>query len=221
MGGRTIDRIYLLESHDIFRHGVRSVLDAAVDVKVVGETGLADEALEQIPRLVPDVVVVGIREDDQADVRRLREVRGTGTRMLVLTRTDDEDAFATAMSAGANGYLTKDLSPQELLSAVLSVARGRNLIDPVRALRHVHGTRVPAEVPEDPLRALTNQERRILDLIAEGLSNREIADRLFLVEKTVRNHVTAVLAKLGVERRTQAALIAARIAHGQEPRERD
>ena len=125
---------------------------------------------------------------------------------------------SAAIQAGASGYASKDIDAAELVTAVESVARGVNSIDPVRALRLMRAAQAPAELPEDPLRTLTNQERRILALLAEGMSNREIAERLFLVEKTVRNHVTRVLAKLGVERRTQAALIAAKLATHQQRR---
>jgi DNA-binding NarL/FixJ family response regulator len=135
-------------------------------------------------------------------------------RLLVLTRTDDDDALAAAMQVGANGYLSKDVPAHQLVTAVHSVAGGHDVIDPVRALRLMHRQRSGEDATStDPLASLTTQERKILDLLAEGLTNRQIAERLFLVEKTVRNHVTRVLAKLGVERRTQAALMVARLGH--------
>jgi DNA-binding NarL/FixJ family response regulator len=209
--------ILLVDSHEIFRKGVRYVLDDSGDVDVVGEADTVEHALAAIQDAPPDVAVIGVREHERDRLALLRPLRRThpDLKVLVLTRTDDDETLTSALLAGASGYLSKDVSSQRLISSVVAVARGHNLIDPARALRLMRASQAPpTEPPEDPLRTLTNQERRILALLAEGLSNREIAQQLFLVEKTVRNHVTRVLAKLGVERRTQAALIAARLTHG-------
>jgi two-component system response regulator DevR len=214
------DRVVLLDSHVIFRKGVRFVLDEHEGVSVVGEADGIDAGLELIESTEPNVAVVGIREHERSALEKLRSLRSSRPSMhlLVLTRTDSDETLSAAIQAGASGYASKDIDAAELVTAVESVARGVNSIDPVRALRLMRAAQTPAELPEDPLRTLTNQERRILALLAEGMSNREIAENLFLVEKTVRNHVTRVLAKLGVERRTQAALIAAKLATHQQRR---
>ena len=212
--------ILLVDSHEIFRKGVRYVLDESADIAVVGESDSVEHALTVLEGSTPTVAVVGVREHEREQLELLRPLRRTHptTKLLVLTRTDDDPTLSAALLAGASGYLSKDVTSQRLIGSVLAVAQGHNLIDPARALRLMRASQEPTELPEDPLRTLTNQERRILALLAEGLSNREIAGQLFLVEKTVRNHVTRVLAKLGVERRTQAALIAARLAHSGGPR---
>ena len=208
-------RVFLLDSHEIFRLGVRSVLDDRPEVDVVGESSSFGAGIDAITTVAPDVAVVGIRECERSELRRLHVLRQTspGLRLLVLTRTDDDDTLAAAMEAGASGYLSKDVPAHQLVSAVQAVARGHSVIDPARAMSLMTRKRDgDADPPVDPLANLTAQERKILGLLAEGLTNRQIAERLFLVEKTVRNHVTRVLAKLGVESRTQAALVAARLA---------
>jgi two-component system response regulator DevR len=206
----------LLDSHEIFRKGVRSVLDDRDEVEVVGESSSFADGVEEIAAAQPHVAVVGVRENELAELGRLRVLQEDHpeVRLLVLTRTDDDDALAAAMQVGANGYLSKDVPAHQLVTAVHSVAGGHDVIDPVRAMRLMHRQRSGEDATSaDPLASLTTQERKILDLLAEGLTNRQIAERLFLVEKTVRNHVTRVLAKLGVERRTQAALMVARLGH--------
>ena len=211
-------RVFLLDSHEIFRMGVRSVLDDQPELEVVGESSSFGEGIAAIAATAPDLAVVGIRESERSELARLRDLNDAnpGLRLLVLTRTDDDDVLAAAMEVGANGYLSKDVPAHQLVTAVRSVASGHDVIDPARAMRLMARQRNGEHDPlADPLARLTAQERRILNLLAEGLSNRQIAERLFLVEKTVRNHVTRVLAKLGVERRTQAALVAARLANRQ------
>jgi two-component system response regulator DevR len=208
--------VFLLDSHEIFRKGVRSVLDERDEVEVVGESSSFPDGVEEIAAARPHVAVVGIRENELSELGRLRALQQAhpDVRVLVLTRTDNDDALAAAMRVGANGYLSKDVPAHQLVTAVHSIAGGHDVIDPVRAMRLMSRQRSGegAEGSNDPLASLTSQERKILDLLAEGLTNRQIAERLFLVEKTVRNHVTRVLAKLGVERRTQAALMVARLA---------
>jgi two-component system response regulator DevR len=211
-----VPRVFLLDSHEIFRMGVRSVLDDQPEVEVVGESSSFGDGIDAIAAASPDLAVVGIRESERAELARLRGLSQAipGLRLLVLTRTDDDDVLAAAMEVGANGYLSKDVPADQLVTAVRSVANGHDVIDPTRAMRLMARQRNGEDTSAaDPLARLTAQERRILDLLAEGLTNRQIAERLFLVEKTVRNHVTRVLAKLGVERRTQAALVAARLAN--------
>ncbi len=211
-----VPRVFLLDSHEIFRMGVRSVLDDQPEMEVVGESSSFGEGIDAIAATAPDLAVVGIRESERSELGRLRALNQThpGLRLLVLTRTDDDDVLAAAMEVGANGYLCKDVPAEQLVTAVRSVANGHDVIDPARAMRLMARQRSREDSSSaDPLARLTAQERKILDLLAEGLTNRQIAERLFLVEKTVRNHVTRVLAKLGVERRTQAALFAARLAN--------
>jgi two-component system response regulator DevR len=210
-----VSRVFVLDSHEIFRKGVTFVLDDRAEVEVVGESGSFADGVDEIASARPHVAIVGIRENERSLLDHLRSLRRSHPwiRLLVLARTDDDDALEAALRVGATGYLSKEIPADELVSAVQAVARGQEVIDPARALRVMGRRRSGEETSADPLAALTAQERKILDLIAEGLTNRQIAERLFLVEKTVRNHVTRVLAKLGVERRTQAALVAARLEH--------
>ena len=205
-----------MDSHDIFRMGVRSALSERAEIQVVGETGDLDEGLELVARSRPHVVVVGIREHEHGLLEMLPRLQAQypPTRMLVLSRSDEDQVLSAAMRGGASGYLVKDVAVSQLVSAVHSIAGGHNLIESGPALRMATRTTQPsAPDANDPLAGLTPQERKILALIGEGLTNRQIAERLYLVEKTVRNHVTRLLAKLGVERRTQAALLAARLHH--------
>lgn len=204
-------RVFLLDSHDIFRAGVRSVLDADPEMAVVGESGSFADGYQLILETGPDVALVGIREAEHerlADLAPLRTAR-PDVGVMVLSRNDGDQGLVAAMQIGARAHLSKDLSVEELTDAVDAVARGENILDHARAMRAVHEASRALNEP-DPLALLTPQERKILTLLAVGLTNRQIADRLFLVEKTVRNHVTRILAKLGVERRTQAALLAAK-----------
>ena len=213
--------MFLLDSHEIFRKGVRSVLDEEDEVRVVGESGSFPAGVAEIADSRPDVAIVGVRENELSQLAGLRalEADHPDVRLIVLTRTDDDEALEAAMQVGANGYLSKDVPAEQLVSAVHSVAGGHDVIDPSRAMQLMARQRSGEEgpSPHHRLASLTSQERRILDLLAEGLTNQQIADRLFLVEKTVRNHVTRVLAKLGVERRTQAALLVARLGRDTVP----
>ncbi|WP_027859973.1 response regulator transcription factor [Marmoricola sp. URHB0036] len=209
-------RVFLLDSHDIFRMGVRSALSERNELTVVGEAGDLDVGLPLVARSRPHVVVVGIREHERALLDNLPRLRAQhpSAKTLVLSRTEDDQLVAAALRGGASGLLVKDIAVTQLVAAVHSVAGGHNLIDSVRAKRlAANRAPQPTHDSEDPLAVLTPQERKILDLIGQGMTNRQIAERLFLVEKTVRNHVTRMLAKLGVERRTQAALLAARLHH--------
>ena len=210
-------RVFLLDSHDIFRMGVRSALSERKELTVVGEAGDLDVGLPLVARSRPHVVVVGIREHERSLLDNLPRLRAQhpSAKTLVLSRTEDDQLVAAALRGGANGLLIKDIAVTQLVAAVHSVAGGHNLIDSGRAKRLAasRAPQPPSPHADDPLAILTPQERKILDLIGQGMTNRQIAERLFLVEKTVRNHVTRMLAKLGVERRTQAALLAARLHH--------
>ena len=203
-------RVLLVDDHEVVRRGLRELLEDEDDISVVAEAGGVDEALVRAAATRPDVAVVDVRLPDGGGVELCRRLRASadGPRCLVLTAFDDEEALVGAIMAGASGYLLKQVRGQDLVTAVREVAAGRSLLDPQTTARVLDRMRKPPEV--DVLDALTEQERRVLDLIGEGLTNRQIAERLFLAEKTVKNYVTAVLSKLGMERRTQAAAWVAR-----------
>ncbi|MFD0200167.1 MULTISPECIES: response regulator [Saccharothrix] len=203
-------RVLLVDDHEVVRRGLRELLEDEDDISVVAEAGGVDEALVRASATRPDVAVVDVRLPDGGGVELCRRLRALpeAPRCLVLTAFDDEEALVGAIMAGASGYLLKQVRGQDLVTAVREVAAGRSLLDPQTTSRVLDRMRRPVEV--DVLDALTEQERRVLDLIGEGLTNRQIAERLFLAEKTVKNYVTAVLSKLGMERRTQAAAWVAR-----------
>jgi two-component system response regulator DevR len=197
--------VLLVDDHEIVRRGLRDLLHSEADIDVVAEAGGVGEALVQAQAHKPDVAVVDMRLPDGDGVTLCRDLRALpdGPRCLVLTAFDDEEALVNAILAGASGYLLKQVRGQDLVQAVREVAAGRSLLDPVTTAHVLERMRRPE--PTDELAPLTEQERRVLTLIGDGLTNRQIAERLFLAEKTVKNYVTAVLAKLGMERRTQAA----------------
>lgn len=208
-------RVVLVDDHEVVRRGLRDLLDTEDDVEIVAEAGGVDEALVRARATEPDVALVDMRlpDGDGLDLcRRLRDLP-TPPRCLVLTAFDDEQALVGAINAGASGYLLKQVRGQDLVNAVREVAAGRSLLDPVTTSRVLDRLRESDSREPDELESLTEQERRVLELIGEGLSNRQIAERLFLAEKTVKNYVTSVLAKLGMERRTQAAAWVARREH--------
>ena len=204
--------VFLLDDHEIVRRGLRELLESDGTITVVGESGLAREAARRIPALRPDVAVLDGRLPDGTGMDVCRDVRSIDPSIacLILTSYDDDEALVSAIMAGAAGYVLKQIRGNELLAAVHRVAQGQSLIDPKLTQRVVH--RIREEPQDDPaLASLTDQERRILLLIAEGLTNRQIAERMFLAEKTVKNYVSSLLAKLGMERRTQAAVFASRL----------
>lgn len=205
-------RVFLLDDHDIVRRGVRALLESEGDVQVVGESSMIGDASEKIPALLPDVAVLDARLPDGSGIDLCAELRETApsVRSLILTSYDDEAAIVSAIRAGAVGYILKEVQGDSLLSSVRTVASGQSLIDPVMARRVIRWIEESTHGPEE-LAGLTDQQLRILELLAEGLTNREIGLRLYLAEKTVKNHVTRILARLGVQRRTQAALLASRL----------
>ncbi|ESP98060.1 MULTISPECIES: response regulator [Streptomyces] len=206
--------VFLLDDHEMVRRGVHEMLSAEDDIEVVGEAGTAAEALARIPATRPDVAVLDVRLPDGSGVEVCREVRSRddSVRCLMLTSYADDEALFDAIMAGASGYVLKAIRGGDLLDAVRQVAAGKSLLDPAattRVLERLRGHGTPRD--DDRLSGLTEQERRILDLIGEGLTNRAIGDRLHLAEKTIKNYVSALLAKLGMERRSQAAAYVARM----------
>ena len=205
-------RVYLLDDHEIVREGLRALLEASGDLEVVGESGSAVEATARIPALRPDVAVLDNRLPDGTGIEVCRDVRAVDPtiKALILTSYDDDEALFAAIMAGASGYVLKEIGKQDLVSAIRHVAGGRSLIDASLTERVLERVRRGQETAPE-LASLTDQERRLLELIAEGLTNRQIGERMSLAEKTVKNYVSNVLAKLGLERRTQAAVLASRL----------
>jgi len=209
--------VFLLDDHEVVRRGVRDMLEAEPDIQVIGEAGTAQAALARIPALRPDVAVLDVRLPDGDGVSVCRDIRSRMPEVacLMLTSFGDDEALFDAIMAGAAGFVLKQIRGTDLVGAVRTVAAGQSLLDPQAAGQLMARLRQPAKA--DPLAALTGQERRILELIGEGLTNRQIGERLFLAEKTVKNYTSALFAKLGMERRTQAAAYAARVFSGQPP----
>lgn len=201
--------MYLLDDHEIVRRGIRELLESEGDIEVVGESGLAEEATRRIPALRPDVAILDGRLPDGSGIDVCREVRSVdpSIRALVLTSYDDDDALFAAIMAGAAGYVLKQVRGADLLETVRRVAEGKSMLDPAVTAQVLDRLRSgpPTDEGHD---GLTGQEQKILALIAEGLTNRQIGERMFLAEKTVKNYVSSLLAKLGLESRTQAAIYA-------------
>jgi two-component system response regulator DevR len=200
-------RVFLLDDHEIVRRGIANLLTSEGDIEVVGEAGTAAEALARIPASRPDIAVLDARLPDGSGIDVCRDIRSNqpSIRCLILTSYDDNDAVFAAVMAGASGYLLKEVRGTSLVEAIRQVAAGRSLLDPSVTERLLDKLRQPAAV-DQRLAALTEREKEILDLIADGLTNRQIGERLFLAEKTVKNYVSGLLAKLGMQRRTQAAV---------------
>jgi two-component system response regulator DevR len=208
-------RVFLLDDHEVVRRGVRELLeaDSQGEIEVVGEAGTADEALRRLPAVRPDVAVLDVRLPDSNGVEVCREIRSNhpDIRCLMLTSFADDEALFDAIMAGAAGYVLKQVRGSDLVDNVKRVAAGQSLLDPsVTATVLERLRRGPEEDPGAP--HLTDQERKILDLLAEGLTNRQIGERLYLAEKTVKNYVSNLLMKLGMHRRTEAAVYATRLA---------
>jgi DNA-binding NarL/FixJ family response regulator len=205
-------RVYLLDDHEVVRFGLREMLEREGDIEVVGESGSAVDATHRIPALHPDVAVLDGRLPDGSGIDVCRDIRSVDPSInaLILTSYDDDEALFAAIMAGASGYVLKQIHGTDLVDAIRRVAAGQSLLDPAVTARVLDRIRNGPEQP-DELKNLTDQERKILLLVAEGLTNREIAERMFLAEKTVKNYVSSLLAKLGLERRTQAAVLASRL----------
>jgi two-component system, NarL family, response regulator DevR len=202
---------FLMDDHEVVRQGVRALLESTGDIVVVGEAANAAEAIARIPALRPDVAVLDVRVPDGNGIEVCREVRSrAGTRCLMLTSYSDDEALFEAIMAGASGYVLKQVRGTELLTAVKRVAAGESLLDPAITGRVL--SRLRSHSDEDPrLARLTPQERRILHLIADGMTNRQIASEMHLAEKTIKNYVSNLLTKLGMERRTEAAVFATKL----------
>ncbi|MEZ5219705.1 MAG: response regulator transcription factor [Ilumatobacteraceae bacterium] len=204
--------VFLLDDHEVVRRGVAELLVAEGDIDIVGEAGTAADALARIPATRPDVAVLDVRLPDGNGVEVCREIRSRMPEVhcLMLTSYGDDDALFEAIMAGASGYVLKQIRGNELVSAVRRVASGASLLDPAVTGRVLQRLRSP-EPADERLASLTTQERKILDLIALGYTNRQIANEILLAEKTVKNYVSNLLTKLGMERRTEAAVFAARL----------
>ncbi len=205
-------RVYLLDDHDVVREGLRFLLESTDDIEVVGDSASAVDATARIPSLRPHVAILDARLPDGSGIEVCRAVRAVdpSIQALILTSYDDDEALFAAIMAGASGYVLKEIRSADLVQAVRQVAGGQSLIDPSLIAKVLERVRSgPTVAPE--LADLTEQELAILALIAEGLTNRQIGERMFLAEKTVKNYVSAILAKLGLERRTQAAVLASKL----------
>jgi two-component system, NarL family, response regulator DevR len=211
--------VFLLDDHEVVRRGVRELLETEPDITVVGEAGTAAEAVARVPALRPRVAILDVRLPDGDGVSVCRELRSRMPELacLMLTSFPDDEALFDAIMAGAAGYLLKQVRGGDIVSAIRTVAAGGSMLSPEATSRVMARLRAGDQPRHDPLAELTDQERRILHLIGEGLTNRQIGERLFLAEKTVKNYVSSLLAKLGMERRVQAAVYAT----GLERDERD
>jgi len=212
-------RVFLLDDHEVVRRGLRELLESEDDMEVVGEAGTAEEALGRIPATSPNVAVLDMRLPDGDGIDVCREVRSRHPEIacIMLTSFSDDDAVYAAILAGAAGYLLKQVRGNDLVDAIRRVADGESLLDPAVTTRVLE--RLRHKDDDDPLAALTDQERKILEHIAEGLTNRQIGEQMFLAEKTVKNYVSNMFAKLGMSRRTEAAAYAARLAERRDRRE--
>ena len=205
-------RVYLLDDHEVVRQGLRALLESSGDIEVVGESASAVEATSRIPALHPDVAVLDARLPDGSGIEVCRSVRAVDPTIgaLILTSYDDDEALFAAIMAGAAGYVLKEIRGNDLVEAIRQVAAGNSLIDPTLTAKVLERVRnPPATAPE--LAQLTEQEIKLLGYIAEGMTNRQIGEQMFLAEKTVKNYVSSILAKLGLERRTQAAVLASKL----------
>jgi two-component system, NarL family, response regulator DevR len=214
MADNSAIKVFLLDDHEIVRRGLRDLLEAEDDLVVIGESGSAREAERIIPALRPQVAVLDARLPDGSgiDVCRTIRSRDPSIHALILTSYDDDQALFAAIMAGAAGYVLKQVRGNELVQAIRTVAGGQSLLDPAVTAKVLERLRSGTAEPEE-FADLTEREKEILRLIAEGLTNRQIGQRLFIAEKTVKNYVSSLLAKLGLERRTQAAVLAAKLIH--------
>jgi len=205
-------RVFLLDDHEIVRRGLRELLETEADLEVVGEASTAAEALARLPATLPDVAVLDVRLPDGSGVEVCRDIRSAHpeVRCIMLTSYADDEALFDAIMAGASGYVLKQVRGAELIDGIRRVAEGQSLLDPTLTSRVLERLR---HAPEEDERfaSLTDQEKRILSLLAEGMTNRQIAAQMFLAEKTVKNYVSNLLSKMGMQGRTEAAVYAARL----------
>jgi len=204
--------VFLVDDHEVVRRGLAELIGLEADLEVVGEAGTVNDALHRIPAARPNVAVLDVRLPDGSGVDVCRDIRSAmpDVACLMLTSYADDEALFAAIMAGASGYVLKDIRGNDLVEAIRSVASGRSLLDPTVTQRVLERLR-NGNHHDDRLDALTDQERRILELIGEGMTNRQIGEQMHLAEKTVKNYVSSLLAKLGMERRTQAAAFVARL----------
>jgi len=207
-----VARVFLVDDHEVVRVGIRELLSASDDLEVVGEAGSVTEALTRVPAVNPDVAVLDVRLPDGNGIELCRELRSRmpDLKCLMLTSFTDDEALFDAIMAGAAGFVLKRIVGTDLTNAVKTVAAGGSLLDARSTAALLNRIRRERE-QGDPVRMLTDQERTVLDLIGEGLTNKQIADQMYLAEKTVKNYVSHLLAKLGLERRTQAAVLASKL----------
>jgi two-component system response regulator DevR len=205
-------RVFLLDDHEVVREGVRTLLDGTDGIEVVGEAATVAEAVARVPPCRPDVAILDVQLPDGSGVEVCRTIRSDHpeVRALMLTSFADDEALFEAILAGASGYLLKQVRGTDIVEAVRRIAAGDSLLDPALTARVLDRMREPPK-EDERLARLTSRERAVLALIAEGLSNREISERMFLAEKTVKNYVSAILSKLGMQRRTQAAVFGAEV----------
>lgn len=211
-------KVFLVDDHEVVRRGLVDLLGADPELDVVGEAGSVAEAMTRVPAARPDVAVLDVRLPDGNGIELCRDLlsRMPDLRCLILTSYTSDEAMLDAILAGASGYVVKDIKGMELARAVKDVGAGRSLLDNRAAAALMAKLRGAAE-KQDPLSGLTDQERTLLGLLSEGLTNKQIADRMFLAEKTVKNYVSRLLAKLGMERRTQAAVFATELKRSRPP----
>jgi two-component system response regulator DevR len=205
-------RVFLLDDHEIVRRGIADLLESDPTIEVVGEAGTAAEALARIPAVRPQVALLDARLPDGSGIDVCRDIRSEHPEVncVILTSYDDSDALFAAVMAGASGYLMKEIRGTSLIEAIHDVAAGRSLLDPAVTGRLLDKLR-SGEKKDPVLDSLSDREREILDLVADGLTNRQIGERAFLSEKTVKNYVSSILAKLGMQRRTQVAVFGAEV----------
>ncbi|WP_406277203.1 response regulator transcription factor [Nocardia sp. NBC_00881] len=205
--------VFLVDDHEIVRRGVGDLIGVEPDLEVIGEASSYSQAVARVPALQPDVVVLDVRLPDGNGIELCRELLSANQdlRCLILTSFTDEQAMLNAILAGASGYVVKDIKSLELIDAIREIGAGKSLLDNRAAAALMVKLRSEAEEKTGPLASLTDQERTLLALLGEGLTNRQIAGRMYLAEKTVKNYVSRLLTKLGVERRTQAAVLASKL----------
>ena len=208
-------RVFLLDDHEVVRRGVADLLESEGDIEVIGEASTVAQAMARVPALNPQVAVLDVQLPDGNGVTVCRDLRSQFPNLycLMLTSFEDDEALLDAIVAGASGYVLKQIRGTDLIGAVRTVAAGGSLLDPSATARVMQRIRNEAN-KTDPLSDLTDQERKILDLIGEGMTNRQIGEQLFLAEKTVKNYVSSILSKLGLQRRTPAAVFVAKVKNG-------